>query len=251
MELSGRLQMNADLIPEGSAVCDIGCDHGYVSIYLAQKEICSRIIAMDVNPGPLEKAKKNIEQAGCSGRIDCRLSDGMENLMPGEADTLLIAGMGGMLISRILEEHKEILEKVQTLVLQPQSDLAKVRKTIHMLGFWLEEERICKEGGKYYFAFRARRGREGKPYTQAEYEYGRILAQRGDLLYGEYLSAEKDKTEHIRDKLRHTKTESAKERIKELTHILNGISETQRCFERSTNGNRNDNDNAGKGNGRL
>ncbi|MCH5252518.1 MAG: SAM-dependent methyltransferase [Lachnospiraceae bacterium] len=251
MELSKRLQMNADLVPEHSAVCDIGCDHGYVSIYLAERKKCSRIIAMDVNPGPLQIAKNNIEQAGLSEEIDCRLSDGMEKLLPGEADTLLIAGMGGMLISRILKEHKQVLQKIHTLILQPQSDLSEVRKTIHLLGFWVEEERICLDGGKYYFALRAKRGEEITAYTETEYEYGRILAEKGDSLYGKYLLFQKEKNERIREKLIQTGTETAKERVRELTHILNGIKKAQKCFERSTNGNRKDNNNSGTGIGYL
>ncbi len=88
MKLSARLQMNADLVPLGSRIADIGCDHGFVSIYLAEERICDRILALDIREGPLSAARRNIAAAGLSDRIECRLSDGLEKLRPGEADTL-------------------------------------------------------------------------------------------------------------------------------------------------------------------
>ena len=83
MKLSLRLQMNAELVPCGAKVADIGCDHGYVSIYLAENYHCPKIIAMDINLGLLEIDKKNIEKSGVVGQIECRLSNGIENLEPG------------------------------------------------------------------------------------------------------------------------------------------------------------------------
>lgn len=230
MELSVRLQMNADLVPEGTGVGDIGCDHGYVSIYLARHKGCSRVIAMDVNQGPLGIARKNIERASLSGCIECRLSDGMEKLLPGEVDVLLIAGMGGMLICQILKKYPAVLKEVQTLVLQPQSDIAQVRKCIHELGFFIEKEKVCRDAGKYYFAFRAVRGYEKIEYTEAEYHYGRLLLQEKNRTYQEYLLSEKAKTEHIREQLASKDTKNAKERIQELSHILNRIDEALSCF---------------------
>lgn len=230
MELSTRLQMNADLIPECAGVGDIGCDHGYVSIYLAESRRCRRVIAMDVNPGPLRIAKKNIERAGLSDCIECRLSDGMEKLLPGEADTLLIAGMGGMLMCRILEEYPAVLEKVGTLILQPQSDLEQVRRCVHVLGYYIDEEAVCEDGGKYYFAIRAVRGDETAGYTEEEYRYGRLLPQKKNRVYKEYLLREKKKKEHIRTQLKNKHTQNAKERAQEISHILNEIDRVLNVF---------------------
>lgn len=78
IELSARMAMNASLVPDGAKVADVGCDHGYVSLYLASKKACKKVIAMDINEGPLSHARKNIEKAGLSDCIDCRLSDGMQ-----------------------------------------------------------------------------------------------------------------------------------------------------------------------------
>lgn len=135
MKLSARLQMNADLVPLGSRIADIGCDHGFVSIYLAEESICDRILALDIREGPLSAARRNIAAAGLSDRIECRLSDGLEKLRPGEADTLLLSGMGGRLVCSILNRRKEILAETETLVLQPQSDVEEVRRQLTAMGF--------------------------------------------------------------------------------------------------------------------
>lgn len=225
MELSKRLQMNVDLVPSGTGVGDIGCDHGYGSIYLAKNRRYKKVVAMDVNPGPLQIAKKNIERAGLSEVIECRLSDGLQKLHPGEVDILMIAGMGGMLICRILKEYPVVLEQVGTLVLQPQSDLAEVRKCVHALGYRIDMESVCVDAGKYYFSIRAVRGDEEDTYTEKEYRYGRLLIKEKNEVYREYLSQEKRKKEHIRQQLTCKQTQNAKERALAISHILDEIDE--------------------------
>lgn len=214
--LSARMRMNADLVPEHTAVADIGCDHGYVAMYLAEEKKCPKVIALDVNPRPLSVARNNIEQAQLQKIIECRLSDGMAALGSGEVDVCLLAGMGGMLIDRILQQSPDILFGVHTLVLQPQSDLEEVRREIFELGFRIDEERFCKEADKYYVAIRAIRGEEKVPYTNAEYRYGRILPEQGDPLYGQYLSAEMKKREQLLLQLIRHETERAKARAAQI-----------------------------------
>lgn len=108
MMLSKRMQAVADLVPEAACLADIGTDHGYLPISLVQKGRVSRAIAMDVNAGPLDRASGHIEECGLGERIATRLSDGLTELGPGEADVVLIAGMGGPLTVRILERGKNI-----------------------------------------------------------------------------------------------------------------------------------------------
>lgn len=214
--LSKRMRMNAELVPQGAEVADIGCDHGYVSIFLARERNCPKVIAMDVNPGPLEMAQTHIRQAGLEERIQCRLSDGMTALQPGEVDTLLIAGMGGLLVCRILEQSPEVREGVTTLVIQAQSDLAEVRRAIWQFGFCIKEETFCQDAGKYYVAIRAVRGRETIPYTAEECTYGRLLPMRRDDLYHRYLLEQKDKREILCRQLRACGTEGARNRVSEM-----------------------------------
>lgn len=221
--LSKRMSMNAELVPKGAVVADIGCDHGYVSIFLARERKCKEVIAMDVNPGPLEIARKNIQQAGLGDRIQCRLSDGMMALQPGEVDTLLIAGMGGLLVCRILEQSPKVLERVMTLVIQAQSDLTEVRRAIWQLGFCINEEKFCQDAGKYYVAIRAVRGREEIPYTAEECTYGRLLPMRKDDLYRRYLLQEKEKREMLCRQLRERGTEGARNRVTEMQQEIQEI----------------------------
>ena len=94
MQLSIRMQAVADMVTPGGRIADIGTDHGYVPIYLVEQNKTDHAIAMDVRKGPLARAGENIVRFGCSDRIETRLSDGLAMLKPGEADTVIIAGMG-------------------------------------------------------------------------------------------------------------------------------------------------------------
>lgn len=223
IELSKRMKMNADLVPQGCSLADIGCDHGYVSIYLARQKRCQKIVAMDVKQGPLTIAKRNIERANLQQEITCRLSDGLTALAPKEVDAVLIAGMGGMLICHILQAKPEVLEGIHTMVLQAQSDWAALRRTIWDLGFSIEEEQACVDAGKYYFAIRAVRGAEHMPYTEEEITYGRLLPQERNKLYLRWLQKEKEKKQEVLFRLQKNETESAQKRMAELRRELDCI----------------------------
>ncbi|MBR4764156.1 MAG: SAM-dependent methyltransferase [Lachnospiraceae bacterium] len=134
-----------------SCVADVGCDHGYVSMYLVQSGIAGRAIAMDVRKGPLAMAAGNIEIMGLSDRIETRLSDGLSELGPGEADSLVIAGMGGKLMISILEKKSLSSLGIKSAVLQPQSDIDEFRQFLRDEGLIIVDERIVLEDGKYYF----------------------------------------------------------------------------------------------------
>ena len=123
MQMSKRLQAVADLVTEGDRIADIGTDHGYVPIFLLERARIPSAIAMDINRGPLERAKKHIREHSLEDRVKLRLSDGVKALKEDEADAVVIAGMGGGLIVKILREGKEVLESVRELVLQPQSEI--------------------------------------------------------------------------------------------------------------------------------
>lgn len=223
IELSKRMKMNADLIPKGCALADIGCDHGYVCIELARQNRCRKILAMDVNKGPLAIAAKNISQANLKEKIMCRISNGLQELKSGEVNTILVAGMGGMLISRILQAKPDVVAGLDTLVLQAQSDWRTLRETIWKLGFFIETECVCEEAGKYYLAIRAVRGKEDVPYTEEECTYGRLLAKQKNELYRQYLLQEFQKRENVIVSLRKYETEKAEKRLDELLSEQNAI----------------------------
>ncbi len=158
LKMSRRLiticEMLRDSSKTVSCVADVGCDHGYISIYLVQHGIADRAIAMDVRRGPLSGAESNIEEYGQQGKITTRLSDGLKELSKGEADTVVVAGMGGKLMIKIIEEGKPNALGIRNGILQPQSELPEFRKSIREMGYSILDERIIHEDGKYYFPMR-------------------------------------------------------------------------------------------------
>lgn len=150
IKLSKRLRAIADMVTEGYRVADIGTDHGYIPIYLIQSGKIPCALAMDVNQGPLERAKEHIFRMGLEDRIEVRLSDGFSALERDEADSAVVAGMGGALMIRILREGKDRTVDLKELILQPQSEISSVRKEIRRLGFKVRDEEMVKEDGKYY-----------------------------------------------------------------------------------------------------
>ncbi len=224
MNLSKRLLMNVSLVPEGASVADIGCDHGYASIWLIRQGVAKKVIAMDINAGPIQRAIKHINDAGLTGQIECRQSNGTEKLIPGEVDTLMIAGMGGPLMTDILASGEEVLKKVTTLVLQPQSEIGEVRYFLAQHDFQIVEEKACLEDGKYYFAIKAvyRKGFAGEmPGEEWQFRYGTYLVKTGDGIFRQYLLKERDTYRKILEKP--GLNASNQERRTEIEHRIDEI----------------------------
>ncbi len=213
------------MVTPGGRAADIGTDHGYVPIYLTEQNRVTHAIAMDVRKGPLARAGENIVRYGCSDRIETRLSDGLAMLKPGEADTVIIAGMGGLLTVRILEAGLEVLQTVRECILQPQSDLDKVRQFLHQHGFQIVQERMLIDEGKYYVVMRVLHGEESV-YTEAEDFYGRYLISEKHPVLIEYLEKQKAVKEKLLLTLQEKESEKSRERQQELQHELVIINET-------------------------
>ena len=150
IRLSERLKRICDMCGRGNVIADIGCDHGFTSITLVKSGAYKKALAMDVRKGPLERAVKNIREAGLADHIETRLSDGFEKLKPGEADASVITGMGGELIESILNAYPDTVKKLDKLILSPQSEAERVRRTIRELGFGITDEDALYDDGKYY-----------------------------------------------------------------------------------------------------
>ena len=150
MELSARLEAVAKMVTKGNRVCDVGCDHGYISIYLVKNDISPYVYAMDVNKGPLERAGEHIEAYGYSEKIETILSDGLISLGEKESDALICAGMGGRLVIKILSDSMDKVKKMKELVLQPQSEIHLVRAFLRQQGFYIDKEDMVYEDGKFY-----------------------------------------------------------------------------------------------------
>lgn len=217
LQLSKRLQAVVDLVTKGERVADIGCDHAYISIYMVEQNIASKVIAMDVNKGPLERAKENIQKSHFEHQIETRLSDGIKELKAGEVNTLLIAGMGGSLMQRILSGNPEVLEQVKELVLQPQSEIRDTRLFVEQLGFEIVTENMLIEDGKYYTMLKAAR-RETPIRMEREvfYRYGKYLLEQKNMILKEFLEKEKEKLQMIAQKLKDNPSELNQERLKKV-----------------------------------
>ncbi|MCI8822321.1 MAG: SAM-dependent methyltransferase [Lachnospiraceae bacterium] len=200
MQLSRRMQKLASLVTEGNRLADVGTDHGYIPIALVQAGKIPSAIAMDVNRGPLARAEAHIREAGLATYIETRLSDGLRELGAEDADTVLIAGMGGMLILRILTEGIPHLSGVEELILQPQSDVYRVRDWLQKHGYRVETEELVEEDGKYYPMMRAVRGQERR-MEQAELYYGKAEVQRSPEVLRSYLETKLQEGQRILLKL--------------------------------------------------
>lgn len=150
IKLSKRMKAVSSMVTPGSILADVGTDHGYVPISLIQRKKIKKAIAMDVNKGPLQRAKEHIQEFQLEEYIETRLSDGVEKLEAGEVDSILIAGMGGELVIRIITEGMVVCRNTKELVLQPQSELGKVRKFLRENNFEIVDEDMVIEDGKYY-----------------------------------------------------------------------------------------------------
>ena len=174
-ELSNRLKAVVALIPKCSVLCDVGCDHGYISMEAVRSNLAAKAIATDVNKGPLLHACENIASAGLFEQIETRLSDGLAALEKQEADCIVIAGMGGPLMRRILTEGHSKLSPDTVLVLQPQSEIPEFRRWLRHLHCSLQAEDMVCEDGKFYPMMRVLAGEalcnldendEGVPFSQ-------------------------------------------------------------------------------------
>ncbi|MDE7130195.1 MAG: class I SAM-dependent methyltransferase, partial [Lachnospiraceae bacterium] len=148
--LSKRLQAVAAMVTAGNSVCDVGCDHGFVPIWLVEQGISPRVLAMDVRSGPLGAAGEHIAEHGLESRIETRLSNGLHNYIIGEADTLICAGMGGGLMMRILSEDRDKTASFRELILQPQSEIERFRAGLREMGYQITDEQMIEEDGKFY-----------------------------------------------------------------------------------------------------
>lgn len=148
-KLSIRLETIASLVPLGARVCDIGTDHGYLSIYLKQQNIAKSVIATDLNEKPLFSAKKNILESGVTG-IDLRLGNGLSPIEKDEVDAVIIAGMGGEVISGILANCDWIKNDKITLILQPTTSADFLRRYLNENGFEIKNEKAVSENRKLY-----------------------------------------------------------------------------------------------------
>ena len=215
-ELGKRLQTIVDYVKPDQRVADVGCDHAYVSMELAEKKNCT-VIAMDINEGPLSIAKDNIYGQKLDSKIETRLSDGLRELAAGEVDAIVIAGMGGHLIADILRDGAEKLRPGMQLVLSPQSDLRLVRYSLRKQNIFIEQEACLQDAGKWYFVLNCTVGLKlpgevPDEEAKAHMMYGTWLPQHPTKEFEEYLAWEAKGLEDLITSLEKQRTPAARAR---------------------------------------
>ncbi len=240
VRLSQRMQALADMVTPGSVLCDVGCDHGFLPIYLVQKGTIPKGIAMDVAPGPLSAAREHIAAEGLAEKISTRLSDGLCKLQREEADCVLIAGMGGGLVLHILSESREKASDLKELILQPQSELYEVRKYLFQEGYELLEEDMVLEDGKFYPMMKVRyagvvpenapsvRQISSDPESMEQgFYFGSLLIRDKHPVLKQYLLREQTIQQKVLNQLdAQPSTEAIKKRRQEVKSYLDMVEKT-------------------------
>lgn len=232
MELSRRLLAVANLVSDGLTVADIGTDHGYIPIFLLETEKSPEALAMDINEGPLLRAREHIAEHSLDDYIKTRQSDGVKNLQAGEADCVIIAGMGGALTVKILEEGKEVFKQLKEFVLQPQSEIYKVRNYLVHNGYQIIAEDMVLEDGKFYPMMKVINGQAAE-YNRVELRYGRELLVQKHPVLKEYLGREKTLKKMILQNLESESGPHIEIRKKELFEELEDIGDALQRYYKS------------------
>ena len=199
MALSKRLEAAVNLVSPCKCIGDIGCDHAYVSIALIERRLAERVIASDINAGPLSIAQKNIKEAGFENCIETIQYNGIGF----QADTYVILGMGGNLMLQILKDALPYVLQADELILQPQSELAMFRRELTGMGFEIVAEDMVCEDEKYYPMMKAcpHSGQKAR-LTETECMYGPLLLQQKHPVLHRFLLQQRDYLQGLAESLR-------------------------------------------------
>ena len=176
LPISDRLLACAGFVHPGDRVADIGCDHGYLSIYLLSKDIASSCIASDINEGPLQSAMRNARRFGVSEKITFHLSDGVRSI-PRDFDCLVCAGMGGDTMVHILESAPWLRNEQYRLILQCQSKTPMLRRFLSENGWFIRDEAVLKDG-KFLYTIMEVVWQPGYPMTAGEWYFPPAIQEK-------------------------------------------------------------------------
>lgn len=215
-----RLKKICDLVDDNSIVADIGTDHGIIPIELSKKLIAKKIIATDISKNSLEKLEQKLLYNSSITNIETRVSDGLDCLSEYEVDTIIISGMGGILIKEILEKNIHIAKTANCLILSPNNSLVVLREFLYNNNFVVDNEVDVIENKKYYQIIKVKRGKDFYN-NDTELLYGRLLLKNKSENLKLYLENELNKYNTIIDKIK-IKSNSL-ERINEINKVVNEI----------------------------
>ncbi|NLM11897.1 MAG: SAM-dependent methyltransferase [Clostridiaceae bacterium] len=187
INITGRLLKITSMLGKCTKPADIGTDHAYIPIYLIQSGRCNSVVATDIKEGPLLKARKNIEKYQLSDRIELRLGDGMKPIRDDECDAFIIAGMGGVVITEILNASIEKAKKAKALILQPAYYEEVLREFLLQNGFCIETEALVRDEGRMYTIIRTYYDGAVRSDDVLYYHIGRALFDNKDPLLNDFL----------------------------------------------------------------
>ena len=188
MKLTDRLLKIASLVSDGKKIADIGTDHGYIPVYLLKEGKVPFAVLADVNKGPLDNAHKEVIQNNLLDKVDLRLGSGIEILEIGEVEEVIIAGMGGILISELLEAKKEVAHNVEKLILQPMQAQEELRYYLLNNGYEILVEVLVREDFRIYEIIVAKyTGKNTIIEDEIYYEVGIKLLENKDSLFNDFI----------------------------------------------------------------
>lgn len=228
MKLTNRLLKIASLVTPNKRLADIGTDHGYIPVYLLNKNIINFAILADINRGPLENARKEVKRNKLADKVDLRLGSGIEVLKKGEVDEIIIAGMGGILIGELLEANKEVAHEAEKLILQPMQAQDELRKYLLNNGYEILDECLEKEDFRLYEIIVTKyTGKNTEVEDDIYYEVGKKLLENKDKLLNEFIDNKIKKYNNIIEKLGNKESDailsrrnSANEKIEKLKNLI-------------------------------
>lgn len=223
--LPKRLAAVAALIPSGKVVADIGTDHGFLPVFLVKKGIAPRVIASDIHRGPFQKALNYVHFEGLEENIEIRLGNGLDILSPGEAQVVVIAGLGGHTLVDILAAGSEVLQTVETLVLNPATHQNIVRQWLVTNGWCLMDEDLVEDQGRLYQIILTCQGQqpEAKNWTELQYDIGPIIVRKRHPLLKEYLERKLKKYEKAAGHIESSHSIQGRSRLEELKTAIDEV----------------------------
>jgi tRNA (adenine22-N1)-methyltransferase len=184
LHLASRLKKIAEYLPKGAKFADIGSDHAYLPVYVCLHDSDAYAIAGEINRGPYHSARRQVEKWNLTDRIDVRLGDGLDVFEPNEVKQVVLAGMGGTLITSILDRGKEKLENVDKIIAQPNINARSVRKWMYSHDYILVDEQILEEDGYIYeILVGEKKPNHRQTLTEKEYFLGPFLLKERNSIF--------------------------------------------------------------------
>lgn len=229
IKLSKRLRKIANFVEKDARLADIGSDHGYIPIWLVKKEIISYAIAGEVVPGPYKRLTDAVYSHGLQENIETRYGSGLDVIEEeDQINTVIIAGMGGLLIIDILQEGKQSnkLKNINHVILQPNKDESELRRWLVDHDFYIEDEALVEDKSKIYEIISAKNGKQAKKSEMSEenFMFGVFLKEKYPELFHKKWQTEYEKKRAIKDNiLKHSTNHDTKHLENELEQIREAL----------------------------